>query len=114
MKNLITATVLALSLSSAAQAQDMFAFMGDQDEGTSVIIINPLNATSDGYVAVYDYRTGTPGKLLGVASVVEGANAELRVQVGHTVNSDVIAYLFAGDDFTDPSTALDSVEIDIE
>jgi hypothetical protein len=114
MKNLVTAAALTFTLAGAAQAQDMFAFMGNQDEGTSVIIIEPLSATADGFVAIYDYRTGVAGDLLGVASVREGANNQTRVQIGRGVRDDVIAYLFAGNDFTDPSKALDSVKIDIE
>lgn len=114
MKKLLIAAAFAASVSGAANAQDMFAFMGSQDAGTTTVIINPLTATADGFVAVYDYRTGVAGELLGVASVREGANRETRIQVGRGVNSDIIAYLFAGDDFTDPSKALDSIKIDIE
>lgn len=114
MKTLITASILALTLAGAAQAQDMFAYMGDQDDGTSTVVIDPLNATADGYIAVYDYNAGQTGDLLGVASVTAGANNETRVQVGRPLRNDVIAYLFTGGDFTDPSQAVDSVEIDID
>lgn len=114
MKQVLTAAVVALSLTGAAQAQDMFALMGPQEEGTSVIIIEPLTATENGFVAIYDHHGGSIGELLGVASVVKGANNETRVQIGRGVQRDVIALLFAGNDFTDPSKALDSVEIDID
>ena len=115
MKTLITAAVLAVSLSGAAQAQDMFAIMSSsQDENSSVIIIEPLNATADGYVAIYDNHRGEIGRLLGVAAIQEGANLQTRVQLGRSVQNDVIALLFTGDDFTDPSAAVDSVEIEIE
>ena len=114
MRSLLAATAMMLSLTGAAQAQDMFAFMGDQEAGSSVIIIEPLNASEDGFVALYDYHTGVVGELLGVASVVQGANNQTRIQVGRGVQRDVIAFLFAGNDFTDPSKAVDSVEIDIE
>ncbi len=114
MKNLITATIVGLSLAGAAQAQDMFAYMGSQDRGTNVITIDPFSASADGYVAIYDNHNGEIGRLLGVASIQEGANLQTRIQVGRGVNRDAIALLFAGDDFTDPSKAVDSVEIDIE
>lgn len=114
MKKLIAATILTVTVAGAAQAQNMFAYMGDQDDGTSTVVIEPLNATGDGYVAIYDHHTGEIGTLLGVASVNEGANLETRVQVGRPLRNDVIALLFIGDDFSDPSTAVDSVEIDIE
>jgi hypothetical protein len=115
MKTLLTAAAFALSLSGAAYAQNMFALMGDsQDENISVIIIQPLTATADGYVAIYDHHRGEIGRLLGVAAIQEGANLETRVQVGRAVQNDVIALLFVGDDFTDTSKAVDSVEIDID
>lgn len=79
----INATGLLLTaMTTAANAQNMFAFMGDQD-ATNTIIIEPLNAESDGYVAVYDHHTGEVGELLGVARVYEGANRQLRVQWPH-------------------------------
>ncbi|NBD30509.1 MAG: hypothetical protein GVY31_10800 [Alphaproteobacteria bacterium] len=114
MKTLITAGILALTVAGAAQAQNMFAYMGDQDDGTSTVVIDPFSATGDGYVAVYDHHRGETGDLLGVASIRAGANNETRVQVGRPLRNDVIAYLFVGDNFTDPSMAVDSVEIDIK
>lgn len=114
MKKLLAATIVAVAVASAAQAQNMFAYMGDQDDGTSTVIIDAFSATGDGYVAIYDHHTGEIGSLLGVASIHQGANAETRVQVGRPLRNDVIALLFVGDDFSDPSTAIDSVEIDID
>ncbi len=115
MKTFLTAAALALTLAGTAQAQNMFATMeGTQSDNASVITIDPLTATADGFVAIYDYHAATVGKLLGVASVREGANFETRVTLGFPVQNDVIAFLFVGDDFTDPSTAVDSVEIEIE
>lgn len=115
MKTLLTTTAFVVGLAGTAQAQDMFAHMGAaQDEGSSVIVIDPLTATEDGFIAIYDHHRGEVGALLGVASVREGANRETRVNLGHPVQNDVIAYLFNGDDFTDPSKAVDFVEIDID
>jgi len=114
MRSLIIAGILAMSTAGAAQAQDMFAFMTQSQDVTNTIVINPLNASADGFVAIYDYHTGQVGELLGVAKIREGANSETRVQLGGTVRNDVIAYLFAGSDFTDPAKAVDSVQIEIE
>jgi hypothetical protein len=113
MKKIILATVVMAAMSTAATAENMFAFMGDQD-ASNVIIIEPLTASADGYIAVYDNHTDTIGELLGVARVYEGANNQTRVQVGRTVRKDVIAFLFAGNDFSDPTTAVDSIKIDID
>jgi hypothetical protein len=115
MKTFITAAVLAVSLSGAAQAQNMFAIMSSsQDQNASVIVIQPLTATADGYVAIYDNHRGEIGRLLGVAAIQEGANLQTRVQLGRSVQRDVIALLFAGNDFTNPANAVDSVEIEID
>ena len=115
MKTLMTSGAFVLALAGAAQAQDMFAHMGAaQDEGSAVIVIDPLTATADGFIAIYDHHRGEVGALLGVASVREGANRETRVNLGHPVEKDVIAFLFTGDDFSNPANAVDSVEIDID
>ncbi len=114
MKKLVIATVLAIATAGAAQAQDMFAFMAQSQDTNDIIVINPLNASEDGFVAIYDHHAGQVGELLGVARITKGANAQTRVQLGTTVRNDVIAYLFAGDEFTDPAKALDSVEIEVE
>lgn len=115
MKTILTTSAVLFTLAGAAHAQDMFAHMAAaQDEDSSVIVIDPLTATADGFIAIYDHHRGEVGALLGVAAIREGANRETRVTLGHPVRNDVIAYLFAGDDFTDPGKAVDSVEIDIE
>lgn len=114
MKTFLTAGAVVLSLAGAAQAQDMFAYM-EMETGlnASVIVIEPINASGDGYVAIYDHNQGEVGRLLGVASVTEGANLETRVRLGRPVTQDAIAFLFIGDDFSDPSMAVDSIEIDV-
>ena len=115
MKNVMIAGALALLVAVPANAQDMFATMEmAQDEGSSQIVLNPFSASSDGYVAIYDNHRGEIGNLLGVASIKAGANRETRIGLGHPVRRDVIALLFAGGDFMDPSKAIDSVKIDIE
>lgn len=116
MKKLIPASLLALSIaaSSPASAQDMFAFMAPGQDASSTIVINPLNASADGYVAVFDHHANSVGELLGVARVRQGANSEIRVQLGNTVRRNTIAFLFVGNDFMDPSKAVDSIEIDIK
>jgi len=114
MKKILTAGVIALTFAGAAQAQNMFGLMEtDLDGNTTTIALEPLQVEEDGFVAIYDHHTGEVGELLGVASVRAGANRQIRVQLGRPVNRDVIAFLFSGDDFNDPSAAVDSVEIDV-
>jgi hypothetical protein len=49
-----------------------------------------------------------------VAAIHEGANLEPRVQLGRSIQNDIIALMFVGDDFTDTSKAVDSAEIEID
>ena len=115
MKKTILATTIAILSATAVSAQDMFARMeADVDQNSSVIVFEPLTASADGYVAVFDNHQDEVGRLLGVASVREGANSETRVVLGHPVRQDVIAFLFTGDDFMNPDNAVDSIKIDVE
>lgn len=112
MKTLFAAaTVAALSVTPAF-AQNMFALMDDSVDSASSILIEPLNASEDGFIAVYDYNREEIGQLLGVASVTAGANTATRIQLGRQLNHDIIALLFIGE-IGDPSEAIDSVEIDV-
>lgn len=114
MKTLLTAGAVLLSLAGAAQAQNMFAYMEmEASQNASVIVIEPITASGDGYIAIYDHNAGEVGPLLGVASVTAGANRETRVRLGRPLTRDVIAFLFVGNDFSDPSAAVDSIEIDV-
>lgn len=115
MKNVFIASALALAFAAPVAAQDMFAVMSmDEDRGTSRIDIEPFNASGDGFIALYDYRGGVTGELLGVASFVEGANATTNVTVGRGLRNDVIALMFIGDDFSDPAKAVDQFVIDVQ
>lgn len=112
MKNIIAASVLMMAMSTSAHAQDMFAYMNDQD-ASSTIVLEPFGASADGYVVIYDYHGAEIGEMLGAARVREGANSEIRVKLGQRVTRDVIAVLFAGDDISNPANGIDRVEIDI-
>ncbi len=113
MKTLITAAAFATLCVTPALSQNMFVLMDRSVENASSIQIEPLTATDDGFVAVYDYHRGEIGRLLGVASVHKGANNETRIQLGRQLENDIIALLFIGE-IGDPSEAVDSVEIDVE
>lgn len=114
MKKIIAAGLMVVASASASFAQDMFAYMDDEEAGQNVIVIDPFTASNSGYVALYDHHNGEVGELLGATRIYQGANTQTRIQVGRGVQRDVIAFLFAGNDFSDPSRAIDSVEIDIE
>ena len=113
MKTLFAAAAVAALSVTPAFAQDMFAIMDDSVNNASSILIQPLTATGDGYIAVYDYHRDEIGPLLGVASVSEGANNATRIQLGRQLNHDLIALLYIGE-IGDPSQAVDQVEIDVD
>lgn len=113
MKTLFAAATVAALAVTPAFAQNMFALMDDSVDNASSILIQPLTATGDGFIAVYDYNREEIGPLLGVASVKAGANTATRIQLGRQLNHDLIALLFIGE-IGDPADAVDSVEIDVE
>jgi hypothetical protein len=113
MNKIIAAGLLVLASTTASFAQDMFAYMADEGAGQNVIVIDPFSATDSGYVALYDHHNGEVGELLGATRIYQGANTQTRIQVGRGVQRDVIAFLFAGNDFSNPANAIDSVEIEI-
>ena len=113
MKTLFAAATVAALAVTPALAQNMFALMDDSVDNASSILIEPLTATGDGFIAVYDYHQDKIGPLLGVASVSEGANTATRIQLGRRLNHDLIALLYIGE-IGDPSEAVDRVEIDLD
>lgn len=78
-----------------------------------MIVLEPITATNEGYVVIYDYHGAEIGEMLGLARVREGANREIRVKLGQRVRRDVIAVLYSSDDISNPANAIDTVEIDI-
>jgi len=113
MKKIASLAAVAALTAAPAFAQDMFAVMDDSVGNASSILIEPLTATGDGFIAVYDYHLGEVGDLLGAASVSEGANTHTRIQLGRVLNRDLIALLYIGE-IGNPDDAVDSIEIDVE
>ena len=87
---LAAATVAATA--SAASADNYFAF-GDRLENSSTLELGTVRAAADGVVEIYDGRFGDLGALLGTEDVMAGANKDVRVNVGHGPDADVIAVL---------------------
>ncbi|SHH05047.1 hypothetical protein SAMN05444003_1836 [Cognatiyoonia sediminum] len=87
---LAAATVAATT--TAASADNYFAF-GDRLENSSTLELGTIRAAADGVVEIYDGRFGDLGALLGTEEVMAGANSDVRVNVGHGPDADVIAVL---------------------
>jgi len=87
---LAAATVAATA--TAASADNYFAF-GDRLENSSTLELGTIRAAADGVVEIYDGRFGDLGALLGTEEVMAGANSDVRVNVGHGPDADVIAVL---------------------
>ena len=64
-----------------------------ENDGDGVIELDTVRAASDGVVEIYAFNTGEIGDLLGSEMVSGGANANVRVGLGGTPVTDVIALL---------------------
>ena len=115
MKNFIPVCVIAFSaaFSGAAHAQDSFTLMNHSMDPTNVIELSPFNASADGYVAIYENHGGVVSNFLGATRIHAGANGTTRVNIGMDHRDNVVALLFLGNNYMDPSTAVDSFEIQI-
>jgi len=87
---LAVATVAATA--SAASADSYFGF-GDRLDNASTLELSQVRAAGNGVVEIYDGRFGDLGTLLGSEEVNAGANKDVRINVGHGPDADVIAVL---------------------
>ena len=91
LTTIIAATAIALT-AGAASADNSFGF-GDRLDNASTLELGTVRSASAGVVEIYDGRNGSLGALLGTQNVAAGANTDVRVNVGHGPDADVIAVL---------------------
>lgn len=92
-KHLLTTGLLAaMTVGSAASAESYFACMGPIPQ-QGVLELGSITSDGDGTVDVYDYRLGEQGNLLGSIDVQEGANMDVRLNVGNAPLGDLLATL---------------------
>lgn len=92
-RKLIAFTLAAVSLAGAAAAQGPSYFALDAHiDRNNLVDIGPVTAAADGVVELYDID----GNFLGAAEVQQGANADVRINVGHPPVTDVRAELKIG------------------
>lgn len=82
----------ALSIGSPASADSYFTCMNPLPKD-SVLDLGTITSDGEGVVEVYDYRLGERGDLLGTVDVNQGANADVRLNIGTPPPGDVLAVL---------------------
>lgn len=82
----------ATSLGSAASAESYFTCVGPLED-KALLELGTITSDGAGVVEVYDYRLGAQGDLLGTVDVHEGANADVRLNIGDRPQGDVLAIL---------------------
>ena len=93
MTKFIIALAAGLLLTTgAASASNTFALSGAQDSQT-LIELGTVVADRNGVVEVYDYRTGTEGRLLGSEAVKAGANTNIKISLASLYTDEVLAVL---------------------
>jgi len=92
LTTLIAAAAIAASTATVASADNSFGF-GDRLDNAATLELGNVRASADGVVEIYDNANGTLGALLGTQDVTAGANRDVRVNVGHGPDADVIAVL---------------------
>jgi hypothetical protein len=104
-----TALIAALSLGTAATASNTFGFQATVEDDSS-IMIDLVNTSAAGTLAVYDYSTGEFGMLLGTVPLSAGANTDVTVPLDANSANEVAAVIYEGD-VTSPSMAAGWVQL---
>ena len=87
-----TLAAIATLAAGAATADSYFAF-NESFEDRNSIELPLVAADAAGTVEIYNLKAGQVGELLGVASVNAGANEDVRVNIGNSFKTDVLARL---------------------
>lgn len=95
-KAIITALAISAASATTLWAEAHFAF-GDYLAPSSILEFGMINTDSDGVLEVYDFIAGVQGDLIGSEKLHAGANPDVRVNVGHTPQQDVLAIVKVGD-----------------
>lgn len=82
----------AMSLFSPASAESYFTCMNPLEQD-ALLELGTITSDGPGVVEVYDYHLGQRGDLLGTVDVNEGANADVRMNIGMPPLGDVLAVL---------------------
>ena len=109
MTKIISLALAAAAISASAAAADSFIpFTAETQERDSVIELGTVTSEGNGVVEIYSFNTGEIGDLLGSEMLSNGANANVRVNLGKAPVTDVIAQLKVD------GVVVDSQEIDFQ
>ncbi|MBP1807701.1 hypothetical protein [Rubellimicrobium aerolatum] len=81
-----------VATAGAASASNTFG-LGQVQSSQTLIRLGTVVAQDVGTVAIYDYRTGQEGGLLGATTVRAGANTDVKVSIRPTSTRNVLAVL---------------------
>ena len=96
----------ALAVTATFAAAEPFNTAGNYFGGVTTVRANSafdvalVTTTGAGTLSLYDYSSGVQGKLLGEVAVNQGANADLRINLGVPPQNDVLAVLTVGGQVT--------------
>ncbi len=92
MKLTTIALALTATLGATTATADAFSIIPDQ-EVNSIVELGTVTAMTGGSVEIRDFRLGSAGGILGMASISAGANSDVRVNIGQEPLGDVLAVL---------------------
>ncbi len=91
IKTLITAAA-AVAITAGAASANTFGFQ-ESVEDRNNIELALVTASGDGVVEIYNVKAGQQAELLGMQSVNAGANDDVRINIGNSFKTDVLAVL---------------------
>lgn len=106
-KTLALALAATIGGTTLAQADTSYFSIDRQHSDSSNLELGLVRSAADGVVEIYSYNNDVQGQLLGSAPISAGANLDVKVDLGTTVRTDVVAVLRSGD------AVLATKEIDI-
>ncbi len=92
LKTLAIAAATVAATASIASANNAFPF-GEHFDQTDVFELSTVTASGAGEVAIYDFRHGERGALLGTEEVRAGVNTNVKIDLGLPAAYDVVAVL---------------------
>lgn len=92
IKTIALAAATVAATASIASAYNAFPF-GETFDQTDTLELDFVRAESAGVVEIYDYHTGVRGALLGTEDVRAGVNTDVKIDLGHGANTDILAVL---------------------
>jgi hypothetical protein len=82
----------AMSIGSAVSAESYFTCMSPLANDSN-LDLGTITSEGPGVVEVFDYRLGEQGELLGTVDVNQGANSDVRLNIGMPPPGDMLAVL---------------------